>query len=196
MLNVLFCVEMSIYLLLELAWDRERERERENILFCVGRSVLLLARRKWKRSWEQCTAFLCCPGKVTRAEWRHSFSLDEIYKFEAPTAKTIPALNNNLKFFLSATLCFNQNIFLTFLRYTLHVVVFESRIYPWPYVGVHRRTSLKSTSSLNDTNIYIYIYIYIVIHRQTVSFYQNSLVWLDTQDARGRDRNPSNFTLD
>ena len=31
--------------------------------------------------------------------------------------------------------------------------------------------------------IYIYIYIYIVIHRQTVSFYQNSSVWLDTQDA-------------
>ena len=34
---------------------------------------------------------------------------------------------------------------------------------------------------------------YIVIHRQTVSFYQNSSVWLDTQDARSRDRNPSNF---
>ena len=28
--------------------------------------------------------------------------------------------------------------------------------------------------------IYIYIYIYMVIHRQTVSFYQNSSVWLDT----------------
>ena len=37
---------------------------------------------------------------------------------------------------------------------------------------------------------------YTVIHRQTVSFYQNSSVWLDTQDARSRDRNPSNFTLD
>ena len=44
--------------------------------------------------------------------------------------------------------------------------------------------------------IYIYIYIYIVIHRQTVSFYQNCSVWLDTQDARSRDRNPFNFTLD
>ena len=43
--------------------------------------------------------------------------------------------------------------------------------------------------------IYIYIYTYIVIHRQTVSFNQNSSVWLDTQDARSRDRNPSNFTL-
>ena len=38
--------------------------------------------------------------------------------------------------------------------------------------------------------------IYIVIHRQTVSFYQNSSVWLDTQDARSRDWNPSNFMLD
>ena len=32
--------------------------------------------------------------------------------------------------------------------------------------------------------------VYIVIHRQTVSFYQNFAVWLDTQDARNRDRNP------
>ena len=38
--------------------------------------------------------------------------------------------------------------------------------------------------------------VYIVIHRETVSFYQNSSVWLDTQDARGWDRSPSNFTLD
>ena len=50
--------------------------------------------------------------------------------------------------------------------------------------------------SLADIYIYIYIYIYIVIHRQTVSFYQNSSVWLDPQDARSRDRNPSNFTID
>ena len=27
--------------------------------------------------------------------------------------------------------------------------------------------------------IYIYIYIYIVIHRQTISLYHNSSVWLD-----------------
>ena len=39
-------------------------------------------------------------------------------------------------------------------------------------------------------SIYIYIYIYIVINRQYSS------VWLDTQDTRSRDRNPSNFTLD
>ena len=49
---------------------------------------------------------------------------------------------------------------------------------------------------IRKKKIHIYIYIYIVIHRQTVSFYQNSSVWLDTQEARSRDRNPSNFTLD
>ena len=32
-----------------------------------------------------------------------------------------------------------------------------------------------------------------ILHPQTVSFYQNSSVWLDTQDARSRDRNPSNY---
>ena len=42
----------------------------------------------------------------------------------------------------------------------------------------------------------LYIYTYIVIHRQIVSFYQNSSVGLDTQDARSRDRKASNFTLD
>ena len=51
-----------------------------------------------KRSRERYPAFY-----VTRTEWHQSFSLDEIYKFETPTVKTIPALNNNLKFFHSAT---------------------------------------------------------------------------------------------
>ena len=47
-------------------------------------------------------------------------------------------------------------------------------------------TFFSATFILSDFNpyllsyIYIYIYIYIVIHRQTVSFYQNSSVWLDT----------------
>ena len=50
--------------------------------------------------------------------------------------------------------------------------------------------------TFNTCILYIYIYIYIVIHRQTVSFYKNSSVWLDTQEARSRDQNSSNFTLD
>ena len=41
-----------------------------------------------------------------------------------------------------------------------------------------------------------YAYIYVVIHRQTVSLYQNSSVWLDTQNASSWDQNPPNFTLD
>ena len=44
--------------------------------------------------------------------------------------------------------------------------------------------------------IFTHIYIYILSSTNTVSFYQNSSVWLDTQDAWSRDRNPSNFTLD
>ena len=36
---------------------------------------------------------------------------------------------------------------------------------------------------------------YIVIHKETVSLYHNSSVWLDTQDAPSWDRNPSNFML-
>ena len=42
--------------------------------------------------------------------------------------------------------------------------------------------------------VYIYIYIYIVIHRQIVSFYHNSSMWLDTRDAPTRDWNPPNFS--
>ena len=56
-----------------------------------------------------------------------------------------------------------------------------------------------SSSSFKNVICKLCIYklhIYIVIHRQTVSFYQNSSVWLDTQDARSWDRNPSNFTID
>ena len=60
-----------------------------------------------------------------------------------------------------------------------------------------KRTARRILSSYAlSTSFMICIYIYRVIHRQTVSFYQNSSLWLDTQDARSRDRNPSNFTLD
>ena len=55
-------------------------------------------------------------------------------------------------------------------------------------------TITSLAKELNPTGVGEHIYIY--CHPQTVSFYQNSSMWLDTQDARSRDRNPSNFTLD
>ena len=65
-----------------------------------SRSVLLdkYVRKRGRASDTQ--PFMLSEGPP-RAEWHQSLSLDEIYKFETPTAKTIPTLNNNLKFFLS-----------------------------------------------------------------------------------------------
>ena len=52
-------------------------------------------------------------------------------------------------------------------------------------------SAIQGTSvlSVRLDDIYIYIYIYIVIQRQTVSFYQNTSVWLDRLDFRSWDRN-------
>ena len=71
-------------------------------------------------------------------------------------------------------------------------------IYIYIYIYIYTNTSARAGYDTRSIciYIYIYIYIYIVIHRQTVSFYQNSSVWLDPQDARSRDRNLSNFTID
>ena len=57
-----------------------------------------------KRGWGSDTQFFILPGEVTRTEWHQSFSLNKIYEFETPMTKTIPTLNNNLKFFLSGTI--------------------------------------------------------------------------------------------
>ena len=76
------------------------EAKRENVLSHVDWSVLLLAREETKRGREWLARPFMLPEEVTRSEGHQSFSLDEIYKFKTPTAKTIPALNNDLKFFL------------------------------------------------------------------------------------------------
>ena len=49
---------------------------------------------------------------------------------------------------------------------------------------------------LNAPRIYIHIYICIVIHRQTVSFYHKSFVWIAMQNASSSDWNLPNFTQD
>ena len=46
-------------------------------------------------------------------------------------------------------------------------------------------------------NLYVpIVYIYIYCHLQAVSLYNDSPVWLDTQNATSWDRNAPNFTLD
>ena len=78
----------------------------------------------------------------------------------------------------------------------------------------HKRTSMgHSRSCLNDTTSALQLEeitsmgktkkvwklivctSYIVIHRQTVSLYHNSSVWLDMQDVWNWDQNPPNFML-
>ena len=62
-------------------------------------------------------------------------------------------------------------------------------IYIYTYIYTHTYLLL----SLSLSHIYIYIYIY-DIHRQTVSPYHNSAVWLDMGDDPSWDQNPLNFT--
>ena len=62
--------------------------------------------------------------------------------------------------------------------------------------GIERnreRERIKNVMLSAQLYIYIYIYIYIVIHRQTVSLYHNSSVWLDTGGASSWDRIPADF---
>ena len=66
--------------------------KRENVLSHVVCPVAS-KRGSEERARMVIVAFML-PGKVTRAEWHQSFSLDKIYKCETPLAKTIPALKN------------------------------------------------------------------------------------------------------
>ena len=64
------------------------------------------------------------------------------------------------------------------------------------HVKLRLKTDFVSDPAHADgLNLHIYIYIYIVIHRHTVSFYHNSSVWLDAQNAPTWDRNPPSFML-
>ena len=94
------------------------EEKRENVLSHVDWYVLLLASEEAKREREWLARPFMLPGEVIRAKWHQSFSLDEIYKFETPTVKTIPALNNDLKFFLLHVQCLSYNLCYRFRIYT------------------------------------------------------------------------------
>ena len=69
---------------------------------------LTLAGLEVKRGREWLAWPFMLPREVTKAEWHQSFSLDKMYKFKTLTAKTIPALNNDLKFFLLHTIKFRS----------------------------------------------------------------------------------------
>ena len=61
------------------------------------------------------------------------------------------------------------------------------------YIWSTTNPPCETVTTINRCNIYIYIYIYIYILSSTdrsVSFYQNSSVWLDGLDSRSWDRNP------
>ena len=58
---------------------------------------------------------------------------------------------------------------------------------PTTWCSSYRKGSLRVT--LNYGRQLIYIYIYIVIHRQIVSLYHISSVWLDMRDSQSWDRN-------
>ena len=82
-------------------------------LFCYsnewGRESVCPARKICEEETERAFARpFILPGKVIRVVWLKSSSLDENIKIETSTTKIIPALNNNLKFFLSATPVFQS----------------------------------------------------------------------------------------
>ena len=65
--------------------------------------------------------------------------------------------------------------------------------FAWPYAGsirVHHWWVRPCFSSSVLRVLCGWLYIYIVIHTE-FSFYQNSSVWLDTQDASSLERNPA-----
>ena len=59
------------------------------------------------------------------------------------------------------------------------------------FTACHPLQVIKCLILYTHIYIYIYIYVYIVNHRQTVSLYNNSSVWLDTRDGS----NQPNFNV-
>ena len=59
----------------------------------------------------------------------------------------------------------------------------------WTIEMVGERGSGRSVLAAQDDDD-----IYIVIHRQTISLYHNSSIWVDTRDTSSWNRNPAGFT--
>ena len=106
-----------------------------------------------------------------------------IYGFSTPRPVALPSIKNTVRPIIFQNLGQNKWI--------------HEEIYRKFYAGFDFGSVILFTRAITAC-LYskVSLHIYIVIHRQTVSFYQNSSMWLDTLDARSRDRKPSTFTLD
>ena len=60
-------------------------------------------------------------------------------------------------------------------------------------VAIKKGAFGSHSTKVSNFTFYLYIYIYIVIHRQTVSLYHNSAVWLDLLDASSWNKNSADF---
>ena len=110
------------------------------------------------------------PREVTRAEWHQSFSFDEIYKFKTPTFKTIPALNNDLKFFLLHIYIVPQGN--PYLQHDMMMTIsINYKFIHLLYIYRERETDRHTrTHTHTHTHIYIYIYIYYIYKLQIHTF--------------------------
>ena len=61
------------------------------------------------------------------------------------------------------------------------------------YISVHSKILCFISIYFKKQSMLVF-YTYIVMHRQTLSLYHNSNVWLETRDASSWDRNPADFT--
>ena len=96
---------------------------------------------------------------------------------------------------MSVSYIYISCIHLVYIYIYIYIYIwYTSYIYIYIYIYIHTHIHIYTTINLwNSINIKYKIY---VIHRQTVSLYHNSSVWLDTQDALSWDWNLPKFTLD
>ena len=118
------------------------------VLFCClnewGRESVCPARKYEEEAERAFPRPFILPGKFIRVEWLKSSSLDENTKSKP---QQIPALNNNLKIFLSAT------------QRTLALMWNPHRLFCWtPYIFQHKQISFQfgwRTQNNIITRIYI-----------------------------------------
>ena len=142
--------------------------------------------------------FICMRGhkKVLRQTNREWFLKNVDFFYNRSNFVGYLMLNpslNMIYLIIKVNILFSQNIFLR-RRFTIISFFAKNLIISLVWTLISVRNTQLSFLQGRHIYIYIYIYIYIVIHKQTISLYQNSSVWLDPQDTSSRDRNPADFT--